>query len=120
MFKNTCKLITVALILSGMGTLLSNKSGFFINFFNNIFLLALLLLMVTGSSIVIKGGMFNGIYYSFRRFYKNTSKLEQYVSQQTETVSHPVFINHLKLSGIRTLFITGVILFMIALAGSLV
>ena len=38
--------------------------------------------MIGGALLVLKGGMFNGIIYSFRQFYKRTSMLEGYVSEQ--------------------------------------
>ncbi|USK57638.1 DUF3899 domain-containing protein [Cytobacillus solani] len=50
---------------------------------NLLFFIGLLLLMIGGVLFVLKGGMYTGIIYSFRRFYKSISKMEEYVSEQT-------------------------------------
>jgi len=80
--KRSIKLVLIALIISFAGSLFS-EDGKWISFINILFFISILLLMLGGTLFVLKGGMFDGIFYSFRRLYRRTSRLENYVSEQT-------------------------------------
>lgn len=75
--------------------------------------------MSGGSLFVLKGGMFDGIIYSFSRFYKKTSKLEEYVSQQTEGLRNPIIKKNSKRSFTYPLLLSGSVLFLYTIIASL-
>lgn len=118
-FNKISKLILFALILAGVASLISDNR-LWRSFLDCLFIVALFLLMAGGSMFVLKGGIFDGILYSFRRFYKNTSKLEEYVSKQSESIGFPTKNESFKYTLTYPLLFSGGILFIITLIGALI
>ncbi|WP_338030770.1 DUF3899 domain-containing protein [Cytobacillus citreus] len=87
---------------------------------NFLFFIGLLLLMIGGALFVLKGGMFDGMIYSFRRFYKHTSKLEQYVSEQTGESHDTPIKNSFRGLYIYPIIISGAALFCFTLLVSVI
>lgn len=73
-------LILIGLI--GMSFVLSKVQIVSVIFWNNLFLISLLLLIISGFIYMIGMGTFDLIFKSFRIFYKKSSKLESYVSEE--------------------------------------
>ncbi|MFD1037517.1 DUF3899 domain-containing protein [Virgibacillus byunsanensis] len=53
-------------------------------FWDNVFLVGLLCFMLGGAFLLIEKGVFNNVFYSFQLFFKNSSKLESYVTEMSE------------------------------------
>ncbi|WP_342590342.1 DUF3899 domain-containing protein [Cytobacillus eiseniae] len=87
---------------------------------NSLFFIALLLLMIGGILVVLKGGLFDGILYSFKQFYKRTSKLEEYVTEQTERIHDPTHKTGLKDLYVYPLIISGAMLFIFTLFAAVI
>ncbi|KAB2334662.1 DUF3899 domain-containing protein [Cytobacillus depressus] len=110
--KRSIKLILIAFIISFVGSFFS-EGGQWVGFVNFLFFISILLLMLGGTLFVLKGGMFDGIFYSFRRIYSRTSKIENYVSEQTGELQNTPKISLSGLS-IHPIIISGVALFFIS------
>ena len=82
MIRNTSRLILSSLVLSAITSVLLSQ-GTWTKFIHYLFFISLLFLILGSSLFVLKGGMFNGIIYSFTIFYRKISKVEEYVSEQT-------------------------------------
>lgn len=63
-----------ALILSVLLMVWMYRQWSLIAFINSASIIALIFLMVGGMLFVVQGGFFSGIAYSFKRFYKKTTK----------------------------------------------
>lgn len=70
--------------------------------------------------VVLKGGMFNAIFYSFRRFYRGTSKLEKYVSEQTGEMQEIQIKKSLKDLYVYPIIVTGSFLFIFTLMAAFI
>ncbi|WP_042353769.1 DUF3899 domain-containing protein [Bacillus rubiinfantis] len=119
MIRRVGIIILLALLLALTGSVFSSH-GVWRSFQSALFLIALIYLMAGGTLLVLKGGMFNGILFSFRQFYKRTSKLEEYVGQQTKTINKTVKKDGLTFSLTAPLLYSGVIIFIASLIGSIV
>ena len=75
--------------------------------------------MLGGSLFVLKGGMFNGIIYSFIIFYRKTSKVEEYVSQRTGNLQWAPVKKTSNFSITYSLLISGGIMFLFTLIASI-
>ncbi|MBY0124339.1 DUF3899 domain-containing protein [Bacillus sp. S/N-304-OC-R1] len=117
--KKTVRLIFISLTISFIGALLSGN-GIWEGFINTLFFVSLLFLMLGGSLLVLRGGMFEGILYSFRRFYRNTSKLENYISEQADDMKKPPINNSLKEFSMGPIIFSGAALFFFTLIASLI
>ena len=117
MEKKTLKRSFILIVISIFISLICSFFGYgenWINFINQLFFISILLLMAGGTLFVLKGGMFDGMIYSFRRFYRRTSKLEGYVSDETgEIDSTPK--NSMKGLSINPIIISGAALFIFSL-----
>ncbi|MBP2242504.1 hypothetical protein J2Z40_003078 [Cytobacillus eiseniae] len=76
--------------------------------------------MIGGILVVLKGGLFDGILYSFKQFYKRTSKLEEYVTEQTERIHDPTHKTGLKDLYVYPLIISGAMLFIFTLFAAVI
>lgn len=109
-------LIVISIFISFIGSFFSD-GGNWISFINLLFFISILLLMVGGALFVLKGGMFDGMIYSFRRFYRRTSKFESYVSDQSgELQSTPK--NSMKGLSVNPIIISGAALFFFSLVAA--
>lgn len=115
----TIRLIMISLTISFIGSFVTGN-GDWIGFINFLFFLSLLFLMVGGTLFVLRGGLFEGILYSFRRFYRGTSKLENYISEQAGDMNNPPIKNSLKEFQIRPIILSGTALFFFTLIASLI
>ncbi|WP_396954602.1 DUF3899 domain-containing protein [Neobacillus sp.] len=104
--------------LSAIASLMLDQ-GSWTKFIYYLFFISLLFLMLGGSLIVLKGGMFNGIIYSFTIFYRKISKVEEYVSQQTGNLQGPPVKKTSHFSITYSLLISGGIMFLFTLIASI-
>lgn len=115
----TIKLILISLTISFIGSFLTGK-GNWQGFINFLFYISLLFLMLGGAVSVLRGGMFEGILYSFRRFYSRTSKLEGYISEQAGDMKNSPIKNSLIEFKLRPIIFSGAALFFLTLIASLI
>lgn len=109
-----------SLILSLIGSFLTEKATW-IGFINFLFYISLVLLMAGGALLVLRGGMFEGILYSFRRFYRGTSKLENYIAEQAGDMKQDVPIKHrFREFSMGPMIFSGAALFFFTLIASLI
>ncbi|MEH7391036.1 DUF3899 domain-containing protein [Bacillus sp. JJ1474] len=111
--KKSIYIISISLCISFIATFFTN-GGKWIAFINFLFFISITLLMLGGILVVLKGGMFDGIIYSFRRFYRRTSKLENYISEQTGELQNPPK-NSLSGLSVHPILISGTALFLFSL-----
>ncbi|WP_161493839.1 DUF3899 domain-containing protein [Virgibacillus necropolis] len=76
--------ITILLLLILVVLSLTIQS---IVFWNNVFLVGLFCFICGGILLILKKGIFNNMFYSFRVFLKNSSKLQMYVSEKDEVTT---------------------------------
>lgn len=111
LFLTTTIPIIICLMLSFI------KQGFLIiSFLNNLFLFSLILLILGCTLFVIQSGVFNGIIYSYLRFYKKTSKVGKYLVDlegESENLIEPF-----DFSLSKPLLLAGGLLFFLSLVGS--
>ncbi|KZN98206.1 DUF3899 domain-containing protein [Bacillus badius] len=77
------KLLCLSVAAAYIGSLFSQGTLWTV-FTTYLFFIAIWLLMIGGALLVLEGGMFDGMMYSFRHFKKHTSKKEAYISRQTK------------------------------------
>lgn len=76
--------------------------------------------MAGASLLVFKGGMFNGIIYSFTKFNKKFSKVDGYVAEQISDLQTPSVKNRGNYSITFSLLISGGIMFLFTLMTSII
>lgn len=83
---------------------------------NVLFYIGLVSFIVAGFLLVINKGIFNRMFRSFKRFYQNSSKVEEYVSAKTPNITSRlpsngksyIFVKWLLGSGILLIAVTTV------------
>jgi hypothetical protein len=105
-----------ALILSVLLMVWMYKQWSLLAFINSASIIALIFLMVGGILFVVEGGFFSGIAYSFKRFYKKTTKtgkildeIEKGEEDKYEPKTHSFSLTY-------PLILVGTVLFVVALA----
>lgn len=111
--KKSIYIILISLGISFIATSFTNGDKW-IDFINSLFFISIILLMLGGILVVLKGGMFDGIIYSFRRFYRRTSKLENYITEQTGELQNTPK-NSLSGLSVHPILISGTVLFLFSL-----
>jgi hypothetical protein len=79
MLRKSLFVIGTTLIFSLILSTVRSHAFDFVAWVNILFLCSLLLTMVGGTLFVIQGGFFNGIYRSFKHFFRTINKVEKVI-----------------------------------------
>jgi len=73
-----CMLISI--VLSVVFIYVFGQTNVVLSILNNLFIIASILLIIGGGFFVLQGGLFNGITYSFKRFFSRITRLGEYAT----------------------------------------
>jgi hypothetical protein len=88
-FKTSIYVFLSSLVLTIIIAFIYYKNLTLLTFINTSFIISSLLLFCGLFMLVAKGGFFDGITFGFRRFLRNTSKTEQMLGDDIETMALP-------------------------------
>lgn len=114
MLRSSVFFISTTLIFSLILSTIRSHSFDYLAWINILFLCSLLVTMVGGILFVIQGGFFNGIYRSFKHFFRSINKVEE-VIQDVEGKRDDGIPYKLKIGWTFPLLIAGLILFVFSL-----
>lgn len=103
--KTSLYIFLSSLLLTMILAFIYYKNLTLLTFINTSFIISSLLLFCGLFMLVVKGGFFDGITFGFRRFLRNTSKTEQMLGDDIETMAMPsqtiktLTISHILISG---------------------
>ncbi|MFF3103447.1 DUF3899 domain-containing protein [Viridibacillus arvi] len=82
-FKDVYRIVIcmlISIVLSVVFIYVFGQTNIFLSILNNLFIIASILLIIGGGFFVLQGGFFNGITYSFKRFFSRITRLGEYAT----------------------------------------
>lgn len=82
-FKDVFRIVIcmlISIVLSVVFIYVFGQTNVFLSILNNLFIIASILLIIGGGFFVLQGGFFNGITYSFKRFFSRITRLGEYAT----------------------------------------